>query len=190
MKKTTYIAVFVGLALLLSFAPSVLYGYYYNEATALRKSFPYQDGEVVFERAFPEKKVVIWKVGNETYATLIDRKWGGLYQVNNTSSISRGEPGDVIRRTWSARLTNKQRYDTILAVEVIDPSIKKVIVSNEGSNRNLADLNDVREQSSIFIEMDVVNGYAASYADLSVQDAGNFVFRGLNEKGEIVSTKW
>jgi heme A synthase len=79
MKKK--IIIFVGLAIILYFSPSLLGGYFYNEATAIRNSFPYQEGEIVFEKSFQGKKVVISKAEETTYAMLIEKKWGIFFQA-------------------------------------------------------------------------------------------------------------
>jgi len=181
------IIVLITVALVLYIAPSILYGYYYTESEAIQKLLPQKNGNIVFEKSFGNNKVIITKTNGMTYVNLIECKWGLFYKGKDITPFSAGEPGDLIRRTWSASLTEEQRYDTVLAVEVLDPSITKVIISNEGYSRNLDNLEDVKALSALFLELDVINGFAVTYTDLSIEDAGSFVFRGLNDKGEVVS---
>jgi hypothetical protein len=141
----------------------------------------------VYEKQFGNKKIVILDTGNAHHVTLVSKAWGVLYRVNQTSPINARDPQDKINITWSAHLTKDKRYDTILAAEVADQRIKKVIVTNEGSNNNLSSLDELKKQSTVYVEMDVINGYAVHYINLPTSDAGNFVFRGLDEQGNILA---
>ena len=91
--------------------------------------------------------------------------------------------------TWSATLKDDKYYDTLLAAKVLDNEIVKVIVSNESSNENDLSLSEVKEQSTVYVKMDVINGYAAHYSYLHTSDVGGFVFRGLNSEGEVISVQ-
>ena len=65
--------------------------------------------------------------------------------------------------------------------------IDKVIVSNEQNDKKSTPLSVVKEQSTVFIEMDVREGFAVHKRKLPHADVGSFSFRGLNSDGEIVS---
>lgn len=90
---------------------------------------------------------------------------------------------------WSATLKDDKYYDSLFAAEVLDTKIAKVIVSNESGNENDLSLSEVKEQSTVYVEMDVINGYAAHYSHLHNSDVGGFVFRGLNSEGKVVSVQ-
>lgn len=172
------------------FGPILMGGYSYSKESAIRHSFPNQNGEVVLEKEFNGKKVIVWDTGNQRYVKLVDKTWGIFYRVNNVAPIEASESQDQMMTTWSAQLTDERRYDTIFAVEIIQPEIKKVILSNEGPDMNLSTLEEIKEQSAVYVEIDVINGFAVHYMNLSTKDAGNFMFRGLNEQGKIVTVEW
>jgi hypothetical protein len=50
-------------------------------------------------------------------------------------------------------------------------------------------LSKVKEYSTVYIEMDVINGYAAHYSYLKPSDVKGFVFRGLNSEGKVISVQ-
>ncbi|MTV50969.1 hypothetical protein GJ688_18800 [Heliobacillus mobilis] len=95
----------------------------------------------------------------------------------------------VTMETWSASLTDDDNYDTVFAVKTINPTVKKVVVSNDGDYLNRLTLEEVKNKSTIYVEMDIDNGYALHYCQLK-SDIGSFVFRGLNEKREIVQATY
>lgn len=77
-------------------------------------------------------------------------------------------------------------YDTVIAVATDNTEITKVIVSNEDtdSNVSLDDLDEIKENSTIYIELILEDGFAAAYREL--KSPREFKFRGLNDKGEII----
>jgi len=180
----------LGIIMIVFVSPSIFGGYYFSEDRALSKSYPNEEGEVVFETPLIDKKIVIYKVGETKFVKLVEQKWGILYNVNHFSVLNQREPDDLLKWSWSAHLNDNDRYDTLLAVEVLNPEIKKVIISNEGFSKILNNIDEVKSVSRLYIELDVRDGYAATYADLSSIDAGNFIFRGLNDEGVILETVW
>jgi hypothetical protein len=172
---------------LLYFSPLILGGYSYSENTAIRKSYPFQNGEMVFKESFGSKKVVIWDTGREKYVKLVNRRGGILYHVDNITDIGSVSPDELIRTTWTASLTKDKRYDTIFGAEVLNGKIAQIIVSNDKYGDKLVNKEDIKMKSSVYIEMPVKNGYAASYSSLPIQDAGGFVFRGVDEEGHIIT---
>ncbi|MVO99554.1 hypothetical protein [Paenibacillus lutrae] len=161
--------------------------YSFSQEGALKDSFPQYNGDIVFEQNFKNNKVVILKGPQGTYAKLIKSKWKILFRVTNVSVLGPMYPEDEsILRTWSANLNSNKRYDTILAVEVSDPKIMKVIITNEQFEEKASvDLNEIKENSKVFIELDVVNGYAGTFQEMAIDEVGGFVFRGVDNTGSI-----
>ncbi|WDH96237.1 hypothetical protein PUW24_18940 [Paenibacillus urinalis] len=78
-------------------------------------------------------------------------------------------------------------YDTIFGVESDNPEIKRVIISNDNIDNVISyDMDEIKENSTVFIELILEDGFAASYNELNTKDASGFIFRGLNDKGEIL----
>ncbi|SDW06679.1 hypothetical protein [Paenibacillus sp. PDC88] len=167
------------------------YGYSLNENQALRISYPFIDGEVVYNKDFDNNKVVIWETENFNYLKQVDTKWGFLYQVSNVAMLQSMDPligteGDL-NRTWSSRLNSRNMYDTIFGVESVNPEIIRVIISNDSIDNVISyDIDEIKENSTVFIELNLEDGFAASYNELNTKDARGFIFRGLNDKGEIL----
>lgn len=187
--KKGYLILFSVLILLLLYFGLLLGRYSITEELAIRYSFPNQSGEKVFEKEFGRKKVVVWDTGTVSFAKLINKDWGILYSLRDSAEISVITPGEKMKFAWSATLQDEKYYDTLFAVEVLDTQIVKVVVSNEGSNENELSLSEIKEQSTVYIEMDLTNGYAAHYSYLSTSDVGGFVFRGLNSEGKVISVQ-
>ncbi|WP_068774257.1 hypothetical protein [Paenibacillus sp. FJAT-26967] len=161
--------------------------YSFSQEGALKDSFPQYNGDIVFEQNFKNNKVVILKGPQGTYAKLIKSKWKTLFHVTNVSVLRPMYPEDEsILRAWTANLNSNKRYDTILAVEVSDPKIIKVIITNEQfEEEKSVDLNEIKEKSKVFIELDVVNGYAGTFQVMAIDEVGGFVFRGVDHTGSI-----
>jgi hypothetical protein len=161
-------------------------GYSFSETKAIKKPFPYDNGVVVSEQRFKNDKVVIWKGQYGTYANLIHIKWNFLYQFKSASALSSIYPDGNIKRTWSAKRNSNNNLDTMLAVEVADPQIKKVIITNENIDSEISNnLDEIKKISNIFIEITILNGYGSLYVELDPSDVGAFVFRGIDENGII-----
>lgn len=161
-------------------------GYSISETKALKKSFPDDNGVVVNEQRFKNNKIVFWKGQHGTYAKLIHEKWNFFYQVRNVAALSSAYPDETIKRTWTANKNSNEMFNTMLAVEITDPSIIKVIVTNENiDNEILQSLDEINKISSIYLELSVDDGYASAYQELEPADVGAFVFRGIDENGVI-----
>ncbi|CAG7619431.1 hypothetical protein ACFQI7_03285 [Paenibacillus allorhizosphaerae] len=166
-------------------------GYSIIDNKVIRNSYPSKDGEVIYEKDYENKKTVIWKTDTGYYVKLVEAKWGILYHVPNVAELQPmspliGKEGDI-KRTWSASLNSNKMYDTIFAVESDNPEIKSIIVSNDNIERVISyDFDEIKENSTVFIELNLEDGFAASYNELNTKDAGGFIFRGVNEKGEII----
>lgn len=182
--------IFLGILLLLVvyFGP-LMGGYSFTEESAIRHSFPNQDGETVFEKEFGSKKVVIWDTGTQSYVKLISKTWGTFYRATSLDAISAVTSEEKMKISWSASQNENNYYHTLLAAEVLDDDIVKVVVSDESGNEDDTTLNEAKEQSTVYVEMDVINGYAAHYSYLPNSNVGGFVFRGLNSDGEVVSVE-
>lgn len=165
-------------------------GYSISVNNAIRNSYPSKDGEVILEKDYENKKTIIWKTNNGNYVKLVEPKWGFLYHVSDVAELYPmapliGKEGDI-KRAWSSSLNSNKMYETIFAVESGNPKIKRVIVSNDNiDNVILDDVEEIKENSTVFIELILEDGFAAAYRELNTKDAGGFIFRGVNEKGEV-----
>lgn len=188
-KKRYLLTVSVLLLLFLGvyFGPSVLGGYAITEHSAIRYTLPNQDGEVVFEKETEDKKIVVWDAGKVNYVKLLENPSGILKRVTNVNSISGQTLDEKMKVIWSASEKADKFYGAIFAAEVLDDEIKKVIVSNEQDDKKSTPLRIVKEQSTVFIEMDVRDGFAAHYSKLPSSGVGSFSFRGVNSDGKVVS---
>ncbi|MHA6260567.1 hypothetical protein ACXYMX_11840 [Sporosarcina sp. CAU 1771] len=188
--KKRYFFILILLMIIIYFGPSFLGGYYWTERSAIRDTFPNEDGVVVFERDIKNKKVVVWDTGQNKYIKLIENKFWFLYRPIISSGIDTETLDKKMNITWSATYQEGEIYYTLFAAEVLDDDIVKVIISNE-TNLEEKDLSlkEVEEQSTIFAEKDVKNGVAAHYALIPNFEVGNFIFRGVDAEGNVVSIR-
>ncbi|WP_426452979.1 hypothetical protein ACP26L_12880 [Paenibacillus sp. S-38] len=168
--------------------PCMLMGNAYTPEGAVRRL--HTEGESTYRKKAGDHLLMLWDTGYSHEVMVVKRTWGLLYRLHMAGSLTEREPGAALRTTWSAQLTKEQKYDTILAAEAADPRIKKIIVTSEGPMKNITSVEAARSQSAVYVEMDVEQGFAAQYLLLSPADAGNFVFRGLDEAGNIVYAGW
>ncbi|MCT2536245.1 hypothetical protein NC661_13580 [Aquibacillus koreensis] len=188
--KKRYLITFSLLLLLLLgmyFGPSVLGGYALTEHSAIRFTFPNQDGEVVSEKEIEDRNIVVWDTGKVNYVKLIESPLGIFKRVTNVSSISGETIDEKMKVTWSGAEIEDEFYDVIFAAELLDKEIEKVIVSNEQDDKKNTPLSIVEEQSTVFIEMDIKDGFAVHYSKLPNGDVGSFSFRGIDSDGKIIS---
>lgn len=187
MKKyRKHIILLIAILILIFFGPG-LFGYSYTEKAALEKSYPNQEGEIVHENKLNEMyKLIIWDSASMKHVKLLKQKWGFLHRVDDIAQISSRYGEEKMKRTWSASLVDDKKYRTIFGVEVMDHHIVKVIVTNEGYNEHPVSLEEAKIQSTVYLDMSVRNGYASELLYLPPQDAGQFVFRGINAKGEVI----
>lgn len=101
--------------------------------------------------------------------------------------IGRATPKEKMKIAWSASERDEKHYDSLFAAEIMDDSLVKVVVTNADLEEESTSLAEAKKQSTVVIEMDVKHGYAAHHSYLNHSDAGDFVFHGLNEKGEVIS---
>lgn len=164
-------------------------GYVFSESKALKEAYPRADGEAVYHQAFGKDKIVIWKMEDMDFVKLVTKKWGFLYHVTETSPLapSANEP-NTIQRTWSAQLNANKMYDIIFAFSTINPEIKRVIISNDNfSNVEEDNLEFIKSDSTVYIELPVRNGYAVSYLEINPKDNRGFVFRGMDNNGHLIA---
>ena len=160
--------------------------YSFSKGRALISSFPHYSGDIVYEQNFSNHTLVILKGKQGTYAKLIKSKGKIIFQVTNGSVLGPLYPDETNLRTWSANLNSNKRYDTILALKVSDPRIRKVVITNEKINSEKStDLEEIKKNSNLFIELNVVNGYAGTFQELDNKNVGDFVFRAIDDKGSI-----
>ncbi|MGF7050630.1 hypothetical protein J2T13_005180 [Paenibacillus sp. DS2015] len=166
-------------------------GYSLTENNAIRNSYPSKDGEVIYVKDYGNKKTIIWKTNNGNYAKLVEPKWDIFYHVSHVAELYPmtpvvGQEGDI-KRTWSASLNSNKMFETIFAVASDNPEIKRVIVSNDNIDNVILDnIEEIKENSTVFIELKLEDGFAAAYSELKTKDAGGFIFRGIDEKGKII----
>lgn len=190
-KKIKRRSIFFVVILAIVFFILYRYGYSLNEKQALRISYPFTDGDVVYNKKFENNKAVIWETENFNYVKQVEIKLGFLYQVSNVAVLQSMQPligteGELMG-TWSARLNSRNMYDTIFGVESDNPEIKRVIISNDNIDNVISyDMDEIKENSTVFIELNLEDGFAASYNELNTKDASGFIFRGVNDKGEIL----
>jgi hypothetical protein len=189
MKLRRLVVCTIIVLLVIYLGSKIFAGYSFSKESAIQHSFPNQKGKIVFEKDFDNKKVIILETEHGLFVKQVDIKLGIFYMVRNVGDINIYDNQEALNTTWTAQLVDDQYYDTLFAVKVSDPTIKKVIVSNEGSDLSLSNLEEVKKQSTFYVEMEIINGFGAHYLALSPSEAGNFVFRGLNENEEIVSVK-
>lgn len=164
-------------------------GYSLTEHSAARYTYPNQEGKIVYERVIDNKKVVIWDTGGvKKYTKVIEKHLGFLYRVSKIDTIDSGYSADKqMNITWGGTLIeDTDNYNVIFAAEVLDNEIETVIVSNAREDEENKPLSFVRENSSVFVEMDVHNGFAVELRELPIGDVGGYKFRGLNSEGEMV----
>jgi len=165
--------------------------YFFTEHKAIRNSLPYIDGQVVYAKDFENKKTIIWKSDNSYYLKLVKHKVGIFYHVSQVAELRPmspliGEIGDF-ERTWSASLNSDNIYETIFAIKANNPDIKKVIISNDDIDDTISEnLNEIKENSTIYIELNLTDGIAAYYKELNSNEVRGFIFRGMSDNGEII----
>lgn len=192
-RKFWRIAIPVAILLLLIYFVGSNNGYTFSEKTAIRNSTPFTDGAVTYQHDYGSKKVAIWQSGDRYFAMLVHTQWGLIHRVSQTVELtSVGEllfdkQNSTLKRTWSASLNGK-KYDLILAVQAVNPAIKKVIVSNDNIDNGFAeDVEDIKRNSDFYTELPLQDGVAASYHEMDMSGVGGFIFRGLDAEGKVVS---
>lgn len=165
--------------------------YSISEREAIHNLYPSENGEWMYSKTYDNKKVVILRKEHKDYVTLIESKWGVLHRASVISELHpvaplKGNETSITKRTWHAKINSYKMYDTVIAVATDNNEITKIIVSNEDtdSNESLNDLDEIKENSTIYIELVLEDGFAAAYREL--KSPGEFKFRGLNDKGEII----
>lgn len=185
--KKRYFFILLLLVAILYFGPFFFGGYYWTEHSAIRDSFPNDEGIVVFEEDIKNKKVVIWDTGQNKYIKLIENNFWILYRPILVGGIDTKTTDEKMKITWTASHQEGEMYHTLFAAEVLDEDIVKVIVSNEVDSEKDLSLKEVEEKSTLFVEIDVENGVAALYILIPNFEVGGFTFRGVDAVGNIVS---
>ncbi|MBD2848108.1 hypothetical protein IDH44_23165 [Paenibacillus sp. IB182496] len=91
-----------------------------------------------------------------------------------------------MNRTWSSSSNANHQYETIIAAEILDPAIKKVILSND--DMSLTTRDEIKESATFFRELAVEDGYVVHYEVTDADDTTAYVFRLVDEVGNIVYT--
>lgn len=189
LKKKRVRAVIIGGVFLSAFyfGPSLFGGYYWTESAASERS--YYDTELVevYEKKSGDKKIIIQDNEFLRVAKVIDRPLGLFYQAELVTDVSAATSDGKMKFGWTATQKEEEYYEVLLAAEAVNENIEKVIVTNEYPEQRGASVDELKELSDLFIEMEVKNGYAAHYLELPNSETGGFEFRGINAEGEIVS---
>lgn len=186
MRKFDWIATFMVCLIVAGTLILSLNGYVLSEKKALNNLYPDSDGIDLFEQQFNNKKIIIKQGYNGTYAVLFDIKWGFLFRASGSASLGKSFANKTIERTWALSSNSNRKYDAIFAVKVTDPSINKVIVTNDNiDDVILRDLSAIKSKSNVFIEMPLKNGYGAAYKEMDSSVSGGYVFRGVDDNGTI-----
>ncbi|AQQ53151.1 hypothetical protein [Planococcus lenghuensis] len=188
-KKKRVRAVIMGVILLSAFyfGPSFFGGYYWTESAASEQSYHNTELVEVYRKKVDDRKVIIQDNGFLRVAKVIDRPLGLFYQVELATYVSAATSDEKMKFGWTAIQKQEEYYEVLLAVEAMDENIEKVIVTNEYPEQKDASVDELKELSDLFIEMEVENGYAAHYLELPNSEAGGFEFRGINAEGEVIS---
>lgn len=159
--------------------------YAFTESSAIALLDKNNRGKIVYSKQFGDIHLLIKQENNRKYLLEIERKWVFLYKVIDKVELSPSGT-DKMKRTWSSRSQSNMTYETIIAAEIFDPLVKKVIVSND--DMLYENLNDAKKASTFFEELEVDNGYVVHYTIMDIKDATSFIFRLLNESGNIIFT--
>lgn len=188
MKKKTIRNTLIFLGIVICALVSVSFsGYSFTESRAIAKWNTNKDSRIVYTKNVGNIKLLISNESNGKNVIFMERKWGLLYKASNKAMLSRRSDTDKISRTWSGSLVSDKKYDTIIAAEIFDTHIKKVIVSNDNiDGQILESLDDIKKASTFFVELEVDHGYAVHYALLDPEDVGAYVFRGVDDSGRII----
>ncbi|MFC3040787.1 hypothetical protein ACFOGI_11060 [Virgibacillus xinjiangensis] len=163
------------------FGPSAFGGYYWTEHAAIWDTFPNQSGEVVAEKEFGTKKLIIWDSEPRDYVKLIEKHAGLLYRAADITPMDVQAANGDLRVTWSATEMESGMYEVIFAAEVLDEEIEKVIVSKEEESReSIVSSNERAASAENVVEIEVEKGYAIHYTTLPAAETGDFVFQGID----------
>ncbi|KOP67524.1 hypothetical protein AMS62_21475 [Bacillus sp. FJAT-18019] len=188
MKKISFL-ILAAIVVVINYTPLFLGGYMYNEEQAVRRLYPEYSGNKLYEKTEDQHKLIVWSGGNQKMVTVVENKWGWLYRARNSVVLVRTSQDEPFVRTWSA--TNHGGHDlsdTLLAVETTESESSKIIVTNEPMDEEpVADLEQLKALSGVYIEMDVEQGYAIHYEQLPADQIGGFVFRSIDSEGKILS---
>ncbi|MCS7461927.1 hypothetical protein N0M98_17455 [Paenibacillus doosanensis] len=189
MKRRRYVwAIAIFLCLVWYLPEAAGGGYFFSESAAIRKTFSLPEAPVVYEKTMGDKKIVIANSEGGLRAMLLETKWKVLHRVTHMTALLPRDPSDTLLRTWSASLTSDNQYDTLIVAQSKHPDAKQIIVSNDALDQEIpASLEQVRKASSIFIEMDVENGFAVYNGLLEPQSVGAFVFRQVDDSRRVLS---
>ncbi|MCF6136417.1 hypothetical protein [Pseudalkalibacillus berkeleyi] len=162
-------------------------GFYFSENAALKHSFHKINGDIVYEKAFANNnKVIIMDSGEMSTIKVVHRTMGILYRVNNISRLGLRDEKHL-EITWSATQRKDEDYDNLVAAKVLNQDIEKVIVTHRKTVDAHSKLMEMKKNASLWIEMEVLNGYASDFRIISMSELKNYTFIGVNAKKEIVS---
>jgi len=188
VKKISFL-ILAAIVVVINYMPLFLGGYMYNEEQAVRSSYPEYTGNKLYEKTEDQHKLIVWSGANEKMVTVIENKWGLLHRVRSSTVLVRVSQEEPFIRTWSATNHGESDLsDTLLAVETTENESSKIIVTNEPIDEEpVADLEQLKALSGVYIEMDVDQGYAIYYGQLPADQIGGFVFRSIDSEGKILS---
>lgn len=160
-------------------------GYRLTESGALAVYNSNNSVEILYSKQFGNIILYIVRDEFQEYLFEVKTNWHGLYKV--TRKIELHPSGtDKMNRTWSSTSYPNNKYETIIAAEILDPNVKKVIFSND--DMSLENINIIKNNSTFYKELTVDNGYVVHYEIMDFEDATSFIFRLIDDNDNIIYT--
>ncbi|MBM7565090.1 hypothetical protein [Paenibacillus sacheonensis] len=178
------------LAIVLLFVAIVYFVYYQSgyslsEERALQRS-DYGGMTQSHKQSYGEDEVVILSNGSRSKVQVVHRKWGFLYKPGTSVEMAPIEGHPSVRYAWfsmdSASPNGKRLL--VFAAESFEPSVKKVIISNDTLSRP-ANAKDVNGNASVYVELNVAQQYGIMRQTVDVEEIGSFVVRAADADGRI-----
>lgn len=159
----------------------MFYGYTFSAVKAVERASPW-DVQVWESRSFGDRIVLIGESGGIQRAWAVKQKWGFFYTAKTSAALSPSAPSGELERTWATTGSDGDALRTMFAVRTDNPRIVKVIVTHDGNVEGGA----LEKGTTIFAEMDVVNGIGMTLASIPSEEVGSFNFHGVVADGQIV----
>lgn len=160
-------------------------GYAFSESGAIALNNTNKSGEILYSKKFGKTSLLIVREGFTKNLIEVKRKWHGLYKVNRKRELLPSGT-DKMNRTWSSDSYPNNKYETIIAAEILDSDVKKVILSN--GDMSLKNINEIKTNSTFYRELAVDNGYIVHYEITDFDDTTSYIFRLIDGNDNIIYT--
>ncbi|MBO7747604.1 hypothetical protein I8J29_25785 [Paenibacillus sp. MWE-103] len=163
-------------------------GSYFSARSAFAHSASYPGQSVAYERALGSDKIAILTNGSQSKAQIVHRKWGLLYEPGTSVEMAALQGRESVRYAWFSAGAGEEegKIAVVFAAESFDPAVKTVIVSND-TLADPAGAADVKQASTVYVELEVGEKYAIATKELGGQDVGSFVVRAADANGKILT---